>query len=127
MSKVEQIAKLLMCNAYELYRATLIGSPPPRIDALHRELRSPKPGDLVMEITSQNHERPLERIGRLLWTGNAPWINDDEWDVNGYSEINLPPMRRVWDIQLVFDGNRPFRWENAEFIKVLEGRFEMPN
>jgi hypothetical protein len=88
---------------------------------LFDELCNPQIGDLVMETTTHQmaSRDPLEGIGILIWTGDVPYFaTREEARAAGYEDDELIPERKVWDIKLVFDDGRMFRWENADFIKV---------
>ena len=66
---------------------------------------------------------PIEGIGTLAAVGDAPYYaTREEARAAGYGDDEPIPMRKVWDITLDFDGGRPFRWENASFIKVKVDR-----
>lgn len=124
-----RLVELLKISAHELYRSTLVGSPAPRVEELGRELSEPKPGDLVMEITTHRMKErdPLEGIGRLVARGLAPYYaTREDARAAGWEDDEPIPDREVWDITLEFDDGRAFRWENASFIKVLEARHERP-
>lgn len=116
------LVRLLMVNAYNTYRATLI-SGPKFTRELFEELSKPKVGDLVMEITTFGMEEKdhLQGIGRLIGVGYAPYFNNrKEAREAGYLDEEPMPERKVWDIKLEFDDGRVFRWENASFIKIKE-------
>ena len=115
-----EAVKLLKGCAYELWRASLCAGPQ-SIRDLFNELKNPKPGDLVMEVTTHlmKSRDPLEGIGRLVAVGDAPYYaTRDEARAAGIEDNEPIPTRQVWDITLDFDDGRPFRWENAMFIKV---------
>jgi hypothetical protein len=112
-----ELVELIKINAYNTYRATLIAGPKFTQD-LFKELSNPKPGDLVMEVTTHRMKNrdPFEGIGRLVGVGYAPLFAT----AAGYGPDEKIPERKVWDITLDFDDGRAFRWENASFIKVKE-------
>lgn len=116
-----ELVRLLKLSAYTAYHATLVSGPKFTRD-LFEELTHPKPGDLVMEITTYRMNRnPLEGIGRLIGEGSAPYFaTREEAMAAGYTEDEKLPTRHVWDIALEFDDGRLFRWENASFIKIKE-------
>lgn len=120
--KKKQLVELLKITAYNVYKATLISGPKFTQD-LFTELSEPRPGDLVMEITTHRMKDrdPLEGIGRLVAVGYAPiFATREEATAAGYEEEEKIPERKVWDITLDFADGRPFRWENASFIKIKE-------
>jgi hypothetical protein len=88
--------------AAELYRS--------RMD--HDE---PKPGDLVVEVTSLRAADP-DSIGWLIGHDLAPYKEDDPLD-------GSVPMREVWDVlplnpDAVLQRGGYQRWVNAEFRRV---------
>ncbi len=117
-----ELVELIKINAYNTYRATLIAGPK-FTQELFKELSEPKPGDLVMEVTTHRMKNldPLEGIGRLVGVGDAPiFATREEATAAGYEPDEKIPERQVWDITLDFDDGRAFRWENATFIKIKE-------
>ncbi len=115
-----EAVKLLRESAYQLWLASLCAGPKHLAD-LFAELKDPKPGDLVMETSTfyMKSHNPLEGIGVLEGVGQAPYFKTREQArAAGYKDDEALPTRLVWDLRLIFDGNRPFRWENASFIKV---------
>ena len=126
MSAEKHIAlvKHLKGCAYELWSATLCAGPQ-HIRDLFNELKDPRPGDLVMEITTHfmQSRDPLEGIGTLVAVGQAPYYaTREEARAAGLEDDEPIPTRQVWDITLDFDDGRLFRWENAIFIKVKTSR-----
>ena len=119
--KIAEAVDLLRGSAYQLWLASLCGNAPKHLRDLSEELKDPKPGDLVMETTTfrMKAHNPLEGIGVLEGVGEAPYFSTREQArAAGYKDDEPLPTRKVWDLRLIFDGNRPFRWENAMFIKV---------
>lgn len=115
-----RLIKALKGCAYEMWRHCLC-SGPDIARKLFDELKNPKPGDLVMEITTHQMESrdAAEGIGTLLATGDAPiFASREEARAFGYEDDERIPTRQVWDITLDFADGRKFRWENASFIKV---------
>lgn len=130
----EQTVRLIETLAYNLYRNTLIGNAPPNIQEAHDDLTHPKPGDLVVEISTIYNQgargrdgmepRGLCGIGRLVRKCSEPFCSMQEWiDVHGGEEAEPIPEEHVWYILLEFDDGREYRWTNAVFIKVPEGIF----
>jgi hypothetical protein len=121
---LQRLVRLLKGSAYQLWCASLCAGPE-SIHELFEELRNPKVGDLVMETTTHmmKSRDPIEGIGTLIAVGDAPYFaTREEARAAGYGDDEPIPTRKVWDITLDFDGGRPFRWENANFIKVKVDR-----
>lgn len=113
------LRRLLYVNAYQVYLGTLHSCGAPITRATHDVLTSPRPGHLVMEIsTIYMPERDEWRFGRLLRRVDEPRYSADEWREQGARDDEPIPTQRAWYIELP-DG-REFRWDNAEFIRVLE-------
>jgi len=120
--KLELVNALKGC-AYELWRASLCAGPGP--GNLFDELKNPKVGDLVMEVTTHGMRGrdPIEGIGTLVAHGRAPCCaNRKEARAAGYEDDESIPEHEYFDVCLDFDDGRLFRWSNASFIKVKTER-----
>lgn len=87
---------------------------------LFEELRHPKPGDLVMEVTTHmmKSRDPKEGIGTLVRVTREPMFTREKATEAGYGEDEEIPTEEIVTITLDFDDGREFRWRNASFIKV---------
>lgn len=120
------IDKLLaMCVAcgYQAYKNTLVGNQAPAVRQYYRRITSPRPGDMVLEITKRSAP-PMDRIGRLISVGiqeppprEVSKGNCKEW---ARSLPHPPYLTVVWRIQTL-DG-REFNWWNADFIMIPEAQ-----
>lgn len=121
------LMRLAEISAYNLYLATLVGDPAPRVKKIGDRMRAPVPGDLVLEISTIYREggryesRVGERLGRLLRVVREDVYTAEVWYGRecGAQPGEPIPTERVWYIELA-DG-REYRWHNASFIAVPEG------
>lgn len=108
--------KLIVDLTMKLWRGCLVGSPPPILKERYEQMKSPYPGDLVIEQTRRD---PLHGFGYLL-VQREEWLHTNaEWDTTD---------RGGWD------GERPTeyatyvqygpaaidvcRWVNAMFVAL---------
>jgi hypothetical protein len=118
------LMRLAEVTAYNLYLATLVGSPAPRVRDLGERMRSPRPGDLVLETSTVyregDHYESLIgcRLGRLLRRPRENVYTDAEWVEQGGKPDEPIPTEQVWYIELA-DG-REYKWVNADFIAIPE-------
>jgi len=114
-----ELVRLLKGAAYQAWRASLCAGPRSITD-LFSELKNPKVGDLVMEISTlfMKGNDPVEGIGRLVSITQEPVYTPEAWKASGASEGEAVPTEPVYTIALIFDDGREFRWRNAMFIKV---------
>ncbi len=116
------LVNLIRIAAVNAYKASLVAGPAFTTN-LFNELNSPKPGDLVMEITTYRrpNRNPLEGIGRLLSITEVPYFKSrEEAAAAGYNEDEPIPSRTVWELKMEFDDGQTTTWENASFIKIKE-------
>jgi hypothetical protein len=104
---------LLAVMGRELYRHTALGSRPkmPMSEALAERMAKPRPGDLVLEISTFSGMRPdrwdPDRIGRLVRVeGQEP---GERWVV---APLHDPEREQGW--QNVIFIALPDRWKWAE-------------
>jgi hypothetical protein len=105
----DAILSLLMTSALELWSRTLDGGRSASTEAMYLVLSNPRPGDLVLEITTRRHDG----FGRLLRIVEEPW--QGEWNEK---QDGPRPKCEYWFIETV-DGYEQ-RWSNCRFIRVLE-------
>jgi hypothetical protein len=108
-----KMQRLLEITAYNLYMATLVGNPAPRVKQLYDRITKPQVGDMVLETsTIWMEDRNGTRMGKLLRVVREPMYTDEEW-----SEMREPiPLDTFWYIELP-DGSE-FRWYNCGFIAI---------
>jgi hypothetical protein len=117
VSEHQETLAALAASAYGLYSACCIGNPPPFVARLREALRNPRPGDLVLEITSFRRADDLSsHVGELVRIAEEPCMPPGEWDEA--VEGRPVPMERVQYVRTL-DGSREVRWVNAEFIRVF--------
>lgn len=81
-------------------------------------MRTPAPGDLVVEVTA--YFRPVElRVGKLISITDEPYPYED-WD-EAY-EGRPVPTRPIYTI-VTLDGNT-MRWENCQFVALPTTEFD---
>lgn len=126
-----ELIRLIGVNAYTAYHCAL-GLP----RDFHQRFHEPKPGDLVVEISTiwfktNDHDgvSQLPTIGVLLRTVMEPMRTQEEleklhaegdyWTDKGVSEtLDDLPKEKVWYIAPL-DGSVPeYRWTNADFIVI---------
>lgn len=121
------LMRLMEISAYNLYLATLVGDPAPRVKKIGDRMCAPVPGDLVLETSTiyregERYESLIGcRLGRLVRTAREDVCTAEQWyDHEGGEASGEPiPTERVWYIEIA-DG-REYRWRNASFIAVPDG------
>jgi hypothetical protein len=111
--------RLLAVSAFRYYLATLAaaeGNPTPRIAQERDQLRTPQPGDWVMEIsTIWDARSDFDRIGRLILVRDeiVPYAEEQEvaGDDSGGVRERFSYIERL-------DGTL-FRWHNCEFLRLF--------
>jgi hypothetical protein len=133
-TKPSELLRLLALNAYQSYSNTLVGNAAPRIKELFQELREPKEGDLVLEVSTaafmpqpRFREHQEEVLAEAAYIGylekhtreavSQVYARDEPWDAE--YEGGPEPTVEVFYIRTLLNG-RLHRWHNARFIKVLD-------
>lgn len=107
----DTLVELLAANAFIAYWNT-VGEHQSVAQAHYfKRMGDPKPGDLVLEMSSLNQQPAINRLGRLISVEKEPYPDWDESEGEA-------PSRDVWTIKTL-DG-RMFRWENCRFCVVPE-------
>lgn len=113
-----QLLQLLIASAYAAYTSSLIGGP----SIAHERFeffKNPKPGDLVMEVSSmfmRSHD--AYRIGYLVSDAMEPYGTDEWWEENKADYDGKRPQERTYRIKRLIGGEE-FRWTNASMIRVV--------
>lgn len=102
----EALAELLFYVGRALEAAVNVGQPAPAVAALAERMHNPRPGDLVMEVTSFGPFDP-DSIGRLLRVETSP--TDHTFVTRWVTE----PLGRPGQEQ---------GWQNAEFVALPDMR-----
>lgn len=111
--------QLAIVSAYNLWLSSL--NVTPYLHRVFQFMSNPKPGQLVMEIsTIYCRDRDDTRLGRLLKTSMEPMYTREEARNHGYDDDEPIPEKNYWYIDLIFDKHRTFKWSNARFIAVPE-------
>lgn len=123
-TETSDLIRLIEINAYSVYTGTLIGNAPPAVKELFQRLKAPRPGDLVLEITTLlTPAHDGERLGRLLRDVREPVFTPEQ--LESYTEegedISDPYFSRTERVCYIqtMDG-REIRWCNAKFIAVAD-------
>jgi len=109
--------RLLAVATYRLLMATTVGNPAPAVAKLYATLTHPRPGDLVMEVTTIYAPREdADRFGRLIMVRDEvrPYPDDETAELNDH-EVNRDTTTYIE----TFGGELRI-WHNCEFIRVLE-------
>jgi hypothetical protein len=121
--------KLIATIGYNLYRTTSVGNPAPIVKTLGDRMRDPRPGDLVLEVSSiywKMKQEPFDasNLGFLTRTAMEPVFTEEEWNEEpelGHDNQPLPygacPTEKVYYINRL-DGKGEVRWHNAAFIAL---------
>jgi hypothetical protein len=109
--EIDPIA-VLEINAFNLWQLAATARLSERT-GLYDEICNPRPGDLVLEVTSICFARAKgSRLGRLLRIVQEPFPSSDNPDSNVYGMTEPAHYIELPD-------GREQRWTNARFIKVI--------
>lgn len=124
LSAIEnRLLQLLVANAYANYAQSLHGCSAPIGKDRFDFFKKVQVGHLVMETTTlhmKNYHR--YRIGTLLTDQLEPYGTDEWWEANKAEYDGKRPMERVYTIKPLLS-NKPFRWMNANLIRVVDNLF----
>lgn len=109
----ERMARLLAASAYLLYRSCDVGNPAPSVRRRLMQIVSPRPGDLVLEISALGAKRD-PALGRLVGRGELPI--GGEWDEE--VEKRPRPLEEFWFIETLHGELQ--KWNDCRFIRVFE-------
>ncbi|MFD3523860.1 hypothetical protein [Streptomyces sp. NPDC058653] len=113
-----------------LYAACLVGNPTPKVADMYARMTAPRPGDLVMELSTLRRKREPDSLIKgfgILVDCREEWAStDEEWAAETASDQDLDPIRdrmtdRAWYIQYGPNAEDVCRWVNCEFIAVPTG------
>lgn len=124
-----QILRALAVAGYQAYSMSLVGNPAPSVRRYYERVTEPRPGDLVLEITTFGRDPwAAAGLGELLEVTEEPIMSEDEHHAmireGNYfkhpdEKYDAVPIERVQYIEpLDPDLPRRFRWVNAEFIAL---------
>ena len=129
----QPLLDLLITNAYCVWSSQLIGADIPSVHQRFEMIKNPRPGDLVMEVSTigfREHDRI--RIGYLVKVVREKCpVPDGMTDAEYRGEFEPDeelPTETVHYIRLLVDGadGAECRWTNARFIRVVEDRKSFP-
>ena len=100
-------SELLAVVGRELWSMTLVGDPAPIVKELRERMRSPQPGDLVLEITRWGAFDP-DSIGRLVRT-----------EPPGAETGGLASR---WVVEPLHAPGTVVGWRNADFVALPDKR-----
>ena len=112
-----ELCRLVAVNASRAYDASMYGSSSPMAVGMFERMRTPRVGDLVLEISSGGFKAGRDAgrcLGRLLKIEMLPYPRDEE------EPLDEPIRSRdVWTIERA-DGEGLAHWEDCRFIAVYE-------
>jgi len=123
------IARRLMMlgTARALHSAVLVGNPAPKVAEMYARMTDPRPGDLVMEVTSffrtRDVDTKIKGFGILIDHRDEWASTDEEWAAELAGDADLDPVAdrfrdHAWYVQYGPAAEDVCRWVNCEFIAV---------
>ena len=113
MMDLKEVAKMIRCTGHELYYVSST-SQGPKWNMLWQRMNSPRPGDMVIELTriyqdgeTGNHLRAVGTLLRVTREPVEPWEDDD---------LSGRPYEKVWYIRNL--AGEEVRWVNADFAAI---------
>lgn len=118
--------------AAHLADATRVGSPAPKVARMAERMRSPQPGDLVVEASAPYRDQAYQRMGFgiLLLERWEWWTTDEEWERTKAEDDTLTDDERspdqAWYVQYGANADAVCRWTNCSFGVVPVDRDFFP-
>jgi hypothetical protein len=119
---------LMIDTARALHSAALVGNPAPKVAEMYARMSDPRPGDLVMEVTSLFRLRDVDtRIKGfgILVEHRKEWAETDaEWEAMVEAGEVGEDDRFVddaWYVQYGPAAEDVCRWTNCQFVAVPTG------
>lgn len=123
------IARRLMMigTARALHSAVLVGSPAPKVAEMYARMTDPRPGDLVMEVTSffraRDVDTKIKGFGILIDHREEWMTTEEEWAAMLAEDPGLRGEEdrghdHAWYVQYGPAAEDVCRWTNCEFIAV---------
>lgn len=108
-----------------LYKTTLVGNPAPLVEDIHKRISSPRPGDLVVELSvlyTRDPDKRLKGLGILL-ERRTEWHHTDEaWAATVAEGAVHPDDERftdeAWYVQYGPSAEDICRWTDCTFITL---------
>lgn len=123
---------IILRVADNLWAATLVGQPAPKVREMYERMNKPQPGDLVWVpdgAMSRDPDRRAKSFGVLLAERVEWWTTDEQWDAYLAEERQHDPdfsdERRTDQAWYVQYGPQPAdvcRWTNCMIKAVLTER-----
>lgn len=118
----KEFARLLAFTTLALYDACLVGNPAPSVQRQYDEMKNPRPGDLVLEISSRGRETwPGAALGHLRFVCKAkPRTAEElvEAEADGYFKMDSARGHGPYWLVDPIDGSQRTYWTNAHFIRI---------
>lgn len=115
---------VLLANVtYAMYNATLTGDPAPVTREAYERMTDPRPGDLVVEISSRGHRGwpQSSAVGRLLFVAGVKPRTEDEWleaQAAGRWRTDRAHFGGPYWYVDPLDGAQRACWSNCQFIAM---------
>jgi len=127
----------LIAMAWHLNATTMDGHRAPIAAQIYQRLKSPRPGDLVVEPVASRYSKDLDTrikaLGYLIEKREEWWLTDEDWETAKVEDGGLTDEDRqtdvAWYIQYGPDPVDICRWVNCTFITVpiRSDEFRSPN
>lgn len=115
----------LTSMAGNLHDATMVFNPAPIVERMYERLSNPRPGDMVLELSSRFPSRDRDTrnkgFGRLVLVREEWWETDEEWralladEDSGLTEEDRS-KDTAWYVQ--YGPDHICRWTNCMFMVV---------
>ncbi|MEU3507658.1 hypothetical protein ABZ733_06980 [Streptomyces longwoodensis] len=117
---------MMMGTVRALHSAVLVGNPAPKVAAMYARMTDPRPGDLVMEITSSGRrdiDAKIKGFGILIDHREEWMTTDEEWTAMLAEDPGLCDEAgrshdHAWYVQYGPAPEDVCRWVNCEFIAI---------
>jgi hypothetical protein len=115
----------LIAMARHLHTAVSVGNPAPVVERMGARMRSPQPGDFVVEPTMARRgdlDTRIKALGYLIEKREEWWETDAEWQATKVDDDSLNddgrPTDEAWYIQYGPAQEDVCRWVNCAFVVV---------
>lgn len=118
----------LIAMVRHLQTATMVGNPAPVVERMNERIRTPQPGDLVVEASrglyARDPETRYKALGILLEKRREWWHTDEEWEAQRAEEVaagfepDERPTDTAWYVQYGPNAGAICRWTNCSFVTL---------
>lgn len=120
----KEFALLLATATMEIWDSCLVGNPAPAVQRRYELMKNPRPGDLVLEISSCGRKTwPGRALGYLIFVCKAKPRTAEEWldavDAGYWKMDSVRGYGPYWLVDPI-DGSQRTFWNDARFIRVPE-------